>query len=472
MAVAGSAPAYTISATTAVLVGAVGLAGPASLLYSAVPMLGIVLAYGRLGRIDPSAGAAYSWVGRTLHPFLGFLSGWALVVSSTIFMVAGALPAGTLTLSLFDPALGERPWLAALVGAVWFLVMVAVVLGGVRLSIRTQFALTGIEVALLLAFLVPALVRGGGAGRDFDWRWLGLGGFDGPGGFAAGALIATFYFWGWDVTSNLSEESRNSRRTAGFAALCGAGVVFLLFETYTVAINMLLPPGRIEAGGADVLRVLGEAVWPGTGGRVLIAAVLLSTVATFETTLLQATRSLFAMGRDRTLPAALGRIHPRWNTPYAAVAVVGGVALVMLLAAGTFGSVTEVVSDAVTAISLQISVYYALAGLAAVVAYRKLLLTSVKEFLLSGVWPLFGSVFVLWMFFESLGRLSAVEATIGLGGLGLGLVPMLWYWRRGSSYYRPARLDASRSTVDLPSAGGPRYEDGTPYEDGAMATDF
>ncbi|WP_329456978.1 APC family permease [Streptomyces sp. NBC_01497] len=465
MAVAGSAPGYTISATTAVLVGAVGLASPAALLYCAVPMFGIVLAYGRLGRVDGSAGAAYSWVGRTLHPFLGFLAGWALVVSTTIFMVAGALPAGTLTLSLFDPALGDRTGLAALVGAGWFLVMLAVVMCGVRLSVRTQLALTGVEVALLVAFLVLALVHGGG-GRDFDWRWLGFGDFDGPGGFAAGALVATFYFWGWDVTSNLSEETRNSRRTAGIAALIGVGVVFLLFEAYTVAVTMLLTPGQVAGGGADVLRVLGEAVWPGVGGRLLIVAVLLSTVATFETTLIQVTRSLFAMGRDRTLPAALGRVHRRWNTPYTAIAVVGVVALVMLLAAGLFGSVTEVVSDAVTAISLQICVYYGLAGLAVVVAYRKLLLTSVKEFLLSGVWPLLGSVFVLWMFFESLGRLTGPQATIGLGGLGIGIVPMFWYWRKGSSYYRPARLDASRATA------GPARENGVRHDDGAMATDF
>src|SRR3954453_8752303 len=79
MAVAGSAPAYSIAATTAVLVGSVGLASPAALLYCGIPMLGIPLAFSYLGRIDVNAGASYSWVGRTLRPFLGFVSGWALV---------------------------------------------------------------------------------------------------------------------------------------------------------------------------------------------------------------------------------------------------------------------------------------------------------------------------------------------------------------------------------------------------------
>ena len=93
MAVAGSAP-RTPRRHYRGPGAAVGLAGPAALLYCAIPMLGITLAFSHLGRIDVNAGASYSWVGRTLHPFLGFISGWALVISATIFMVAGSLPPG------------------------------------------------------------------------------------------------------------------------------------------------------------------------------------------------------------------------------------------------------------------------------------------------------------------------------------------------------------------------------------------
>src|SRR4051794_27110803 len=117
MAIAGNAPAYSIAATTAVLISVVGLASPAALLYSAIPMLGIACAFNYLGRADVNAAAAYSWVGRALHPALGFLSGWALVVSATIFMVAGSLPAGQLTLSLFSDGLAENTALAATGGA-------------------------------------------------------------------------------------------------------------------------------------------------------------------------------------------------------------------------------------------------------------------------------------------------------------------------------------------------------------------
>jgi amino acid transporter len=147
------------------------------------------------------------------------------------------------------------------------------------------------------------------------------------------------------------------------------------------------------------------------------------------------------------MPSAFGRVHRRWNTPWVAITVVGGVALAMLIASNALGSVGEILSDAISAIGLQIAVYYGLAGLAVVVAYRKMLLRSASDFLFGGLWPLFGAVFMFWILVESLSELEPAAVAIGVGGLAAGLVPMLWYWRRGSDYYRPARLDATRTVA-------------------------
>ncbi len=453
MAVAGSAPAYTLASTTAVLVGAVGLASPAALLYCVIPMLGIALAFSCLSRIDVNAGASYSWVGRTLHPFLGFISGWALVISTTLFMVAGSLPAGVMTLSLFDEELAKNTALATAVGALWFLLMLGVVLGGARLTVRAQLLMSGVELIILAVFAVRALLYHGNT-RPFEWSWLGFGHFDGVSGFAAGALIAAFYYWGWDVTSNLSEETRDSRRTTGLACLIGVGILFLLYVIFTIAVKIILTDRQIQENDAKVLVALGEEIWPGWGGKLFVVVVMLSTIATLETTLIQVTRSLFAMGRDRTMPGALGRVHRRWNTPWVAIVVVGAVALMMLIASNALGSVGEILSAAVSAIGLQIAVYYGLAGLAAVIAYRRMLLKSPANFLFGGVWPLFGSLFMFWVFVESLSELSTASVAIGIGGLAIGLIPMLWYWKQGSAYYRPARLDATQTVETDYAADG------------------
>ncbi|WP_223692891.1 amino acid permease [Leifsonia poae] len=184
MAVAGSAPAYSIAATTATLVAAAGLASPAALLWCGLPMLGIAWAFMYLGRADVNAGAAYSWVGRALHPILGFFSGWALVVSATIFMVAGALPAGAMTVALFSPENSGNVGLVTAIGAVWFLVMAACVLFGVRITARAQWIMSLVEVAILFVFAIVAIIRASTsahAGPSFSWDWLSFAHFTGPG---------------------------------------------------------------------------------------------------------------------------------------------------------------------------------------------------------------------------------------------------------------------------------------------------
>jgi amino acid transporter len=443
MAIAGNAPAYSIAATTAVLISVVGLASPAALLYSAIPMLGIAWAFNYLGRADVNAGASYSWVGRALHPALGFLSGWALVVSATIFMVAGSLPAGELTLSLFSEDLAANTALATTVGAMWFLVMVGLVMAGVTVTAKAQWIMTGAELVLLVLFVVLGLARLGGdrAGADFSWSWFGIDGFGGLSGFAAGALIAAFYFWGWDVTANLNEETEGRGRRAGLGGLIGVLFVFVLFELYTILTNMLLTPEEIEGDAGNVLARLGDVILPGGGGKLLIIAVMLSTIATLETTLIQVSRSLFAMGRDNTVPAAFGRVHPVRQTPVFATGVVAVVSLVLFVVSNYLGTVADVLEAAISALGLQIAFYYGLAALAVVLAYRRVLFRSVSNLVFIGLWPLLGAVFMFWVFVESLPELDTTTKIVGIGALALGLIPLGWYWAKGVAYYRQKPLE-------------------------------
>jgi amino acid transporter len=190
-----------------------------------------------------------------------------------------------------------------------------------------------------------------------------------------------------------------------------------------------------------VLARLGDVVLPGAGGKLLIIAFMLSTIATLETTLIQVSRSLFAMGRDHTLPSAFGSVHPTRRTPVFATAVVAVVSLLLFVGANFLGSVGTVLSAAISAIGLQIAIYYGLAGLAVVLAYRKILFRSAGNLIFIGVWPLLGSAFMFWIFYEALGDLDTTSRVVGLGALALGLVPMIWFWAKGSAYYRTPALE-------------------------------
>ncbi len=436
MAIAGVAPGYSIAASTAVLVGTVGFMGPAALLWCGIPMFGIAWAFAYLGRTQTNAGASYAWVARAIHPFFGYIAGWALLMSATIFMVAGSLPAGSVTLGLFNPHWANNTLGVTLVGALWFIMMALMVMIGIRITARAQWVMSSIEVGILVIFSALAIIHSAVGGKiPFSWTWFGFGGFHGLKGFVSGALVATFYYWGWDVSANLNEETKDAKRTPGRGGLWGVLVVFLLFEVFTVATNVTLPSHVISANSANVLAVLGQAIWPGVGGRILTVAVMLSTIATLETTLVQVTRSLFAMGRDRTLPGGFARIHPAWKTPWVASVAVGLVSLGLFVTSSFIGSISTVMTDAINALGLQIAIYYGLAGLAVVLAYRKLVLRSVANFIFVGLWPLVGTVFLLGVLVEVVGGLSGTTLWVGFGSMALGLIPLVIYWAKGSRYF-------------------------------------
>ena len=434
MAIAGVAPGYSIAASTAVLIGAVAVGGAAAILYCGIAMFGIVFAFSYLGRVETNAGASYSWVRRALHPALGYLSGWALVVSALIFMVAATVPAGGYVLGLFSQGAANNTAEVTLVGAIFFLLMVGAVAAGVTITVTVQIIMSSIEVVLLVIFAILAILHGHHV-TTFSWRWFSPSVFHGFNGFFAGALVAAFYYWGWDVTANLNEETKGAKRTPGLGGMIGLVFVFALFEVFTVATNLVLTPKEISANAGDVLAVLGQDVWHGTGGKLIVIAVVLSTVATLETTLIQVTRTLFSMGRDHTLPQRLGHIHPKLKTPIVATATVTIISLGLFIGSQFVGSVATILTDAIDAIGLQICIYYCLAGLAVVVLYRRQALTSASNFLFMLLWPLVGAVFMAAVFVKSIPGMNGTTLAVGLGAMALGLIPMAYYWIKGNPYF-------------------------------------
>jgi amino acid transporter len=191
-------------------------------------------------------------------------------------------------------------------------------------------------------------------------------------------------------------------------------------------------------------------VWHGLGGKLLIVALLLSTIATLETTLIQVTRTLFTMGRDKTLPAVLGTTHPTRKTPFVATMVVTVLSLGLFVASQYVGSVGNILVDGYNAIAIQICIYYSLAGISVVILYRRQLFKSVNNFIFIGLWPLLGAIFMIYLFVKSLPELNHVELIVGLGSMALGLIPMAWYWYKGAPYFKmPDKLDRHAQLLEL-----------------------
>ena len=466
--VASTAPGYSLAASLGLVVaiGGVGLQAPGILLAAFVPMLLIAAAYYYMNRADPDCGTTFSWVTRAMGPTAGWMSGWAIVVADIIVMANLAQIAGLysfLLVGVSDPSTVA----VTAVGVVWILVMTAITTIGIELSARTQVGLLGAELLTLAVFVVVALVKvatgdAPGASVDPSLGWLNPFAVDSVSAFVAGILVAVFIYWGWDSTVTVNEESEDSSEGPGRAALLATVILLLVYVLVAVAAQAFAGPKELIDNSDDVLSVLGKDVFGSPLDKILIIAVLTSAAASTQTTILPTARTSLSMARMRALPAALGRVHPRYLTPHVSTILMGLISIAWYVGLTIVSE--NILFDSIAALGLMIAFYYGLTGFACAIYYRHELLRSVKSFVLIGVAPTVGGLMLLGVFVKSIVDLSrpansesgdswlgvGPPLVIGVGMLLLGAVLML-VWRSDDGEFftrRPETVDPAILTPD------------------------
>jgi amino acid transporter len=436
MGIAGTAPAFSVAITTATIVAAVGELAVGSIVYCGLIMFGIMLAFTHLNKAMPSAGATYTWVGHVFGRTWGFFSGWAMLVASVFFMVSATIPAATSTLLIVQNLLGDAvpanlvddTYWVAWVASVWLVLVTALVCKGIQYASYVQVLFTVIETVIMLALIVAGLMQYGHLpAHSLSLAWVSPMSFT-PTTFATGALTAIFFYWGWDVTMNLGEESRSD--TAHSAASTGAFWaminLILFFVIMITVVLMVLTDAEIAAANTNVLYAVADKLLPKPWSHLAVLSTILSTIGTIETQILQFSRGLFAMSRDQALHPRYARIHPTWQTPWVASLVIGGLGIALLAAASQMASVKAIVDSSVNAIGFHICFYMSLAGLACAWHSRAMLKQgSLKQAVSQVVWPWISAMFLMFLIGYLLPTFDALTAGIALGGLALGWVP--WY---------------------------------------------
>jgi amino acid transporter len=146
IAIASTAPAYSLAATLGfiVAVGGIGVHAPAVLIVSFIPILFVSVGYRFLNLADPDAGTTFAWVAKAFGPQLGWINGWAIFLADIIVMASLAAIASNYSFLLFRSAgAPSNFWL--IVGAVvWIAVMTWICYRGIELSARIQTILLGL----------------------------------------------------------------------------------------------------------------------------------------------------------------------------------------------------------------------------------------------------------------------------------------------------------------------------------------
>ncbi|MBU6397109.1 MAG: APC family permease [Rhodospirillales bacterium] len=436
MGVAGSAPGFSIAVAIAGLLATAGSVSPNAILIFAVPMLGIAVAYKGLSHRMPHAGAAYEWTKSVFGGFFGYFSGWALLIAALVFMVTGSVPLGTAVLQLFDPSLATNVWLTTSIGALWFVAIGLVLIAGIELTSKIQVVMSSIELGILFIISIAAFVHSGthGAVSAFSWSWFG---FHYPAGsFAPSALSVVFLYWGWDVTSNLAEETKGQEQN-----LAGRGGFFSIFATiasfvaFTVAALMMF--SLKDASGFSDNLIYHVAIAAGLGkigGYAAALALILSSVATLETTMLQFSRTLFAMGRDHALPSYFGQVHEKTITPVRTMYLLLILGLALIVISSFLPSIAAILNDSVAAIAIQVCYYYGLAGLVCAWVYRKSTGFTFVEYV---IFPTLSAIALIGLGIYAITTYNMIVNVVGIGGLAIGIV-----FYRPKGYGRPSLMAA------------------------------
>ena len=452
LGLSSSGPSQTLAVSLAALVTVSGYGGIVPLLICFVPMLGIAIAYQRLNRWDQSAGATYAWVAKVINPYLGFLSGWMILLYYTLGTTTLTIPAGIYTLQLLAPALVDNHWAIFGVGALWNLLITALAILGLRIVARFEWTIVVFEYVVLLivaAIAVAALLHGATA-VPFSWDWFSWHGMGGMKGMMGGILISYFMYSGWDAAIYVNEETTDRANSPGKAAIASVVMLALVYSITIFAFQSVLAPDELQAHAGNALSAVGVRLLRAPWDSVMALVVLTGTLASLQAAVVSAARVGFAMSRDRVMPGFFRKVRASGSNPWAATLTMSGINLVLLaLALGT-ASIAAALTNAASSLGLISIVFYGLTAAAALWQQRSTLTSSAGDFLLGGVLPFIGMAFSIWVLIESLltGAVTPTVLFYGLGSIACGGAMAVYLHRiKGVRFFNAlqnARPDAAR----------------------------
>jgi putrescine importer len=297
-----------------------------AILIAMVAMLFTAISYGKMARAYPSAGSAYTYVGREIHPALGYLTGWAMVMD----YILNPLICTVICSELARNVLPEVPYAAFAV--LFAALFTALNLRAIQTSARINEALAaGMAIVVVIFFVFVARTLWGlhefGAGffaqpfynpRTFSFNRV-----------FHGTSIAVLTYIGFDGISAFSEEAENPRRNILLATVLTCVITGVLsgLEVYAAQLvwgDAPFPADQVESAFPIVARHVGGFFL----FHLLNFTILVANIGSGMGAQLAAARLLYGMGRSDALPRRFfGVIDPRRQIPMNNVLLIGALAL-------------------------------------------------------------------------------------------------------------------------------------------------
>ncbi|MGB8524809.1 MAG: APC family permease [Candidatus Acidiferrales bacterium] len=297
-----------------------------TILIAMVAMLFTAVSYGKMARAYPSAGSAYTYVGQEIHPSLGYVTGWAMLMDYILNPLICTVICSKLTQNILP---GVPYWALATAYAVGFTVLN---LRAVKTSARINDVLAAgmsIVVVVFFAFVIRFVWGLHEYGAGFFWQPFYNPQTFSFGGVFRGTSIAVLTYIGFDAISTFSEEVENPRRNIMLATVlvCVITGVLASLEVYAAQLvwgSSAFPPDKVESAFPLVaFRAGGFFLF-----HLLNFTVLIANIGSGMGSQLGASRLLYGMGRSNGIPKKFfGAIDPKNHIPRNNVIFVGALAL-------------------------------------------------------------------------------------------------------------------------------------------------
>jgi APA family basic amino acid/polyamine antiporter len=274
-------------------------------------------------------GGVYVYLSEAFHPALGFLWGWAMLLTMHSGIIAAIATVFARYTAFFVP-LGTWGSRAVAIGVI--VVLSAVNYAGVRHGSRLQTFFTG---GKLLA-VVAVVGLGFGLGGRVQDHFVGsaAGGAVTITGFVAAMVAGLFAYGGWHMVTYSSEETVQPEKTIPRALLLGTVIVTVSYMAMTAVYMYVMPLDQV-ASSTRVAADLADTLLGSGGAGAISAVVMFSTFGGLAGIILAGPRVYYAMANDGLLFKWFGEVHPRFATPHRAI-VLQAIWASMLVATGTF----------------------------------------------------------------------------------------------------------------------------------------
>ncbi|MFJ6389750.1 amino acid permease [Streptomyces sp. NPDC091972] len=307
-----------------------------------VGQLLVAACFAELAARYPISGAIYQWSTRLSRPTFGWFAGWIMVIGQIVVVAAAALALQMVLPAIWSgfqlvgtdpsPASADGAANAAVLGVLLLVLTTLVnVVDNRVLSVINRVGVTAEIIGAVL--IVVLLLTHSERTPSITFHTAGAAQNGLFGALLVGSFTAAYVMIGFDSAGEMSEETRNPRRTAPrtiLTALASAGALGGLIVLGGLLAAPSLTDGRLSVDGLSY--VLTSSLGDGVGKALLADVVVAITVATLAIQT-AACRMLFSMARDGQLPFAgrLARVNPRTGMPTAPALVVGVLAAALLL---------------------------------------------------------------------------------------------------------------------------------------------